>query len=129
MLNGSTAFSGYSSDDIAAAKVFYADTLGLDVKEEMGSLSLSFPRGQRVFIYPKEDHEPATFTVLNFEVDDIDAAVDRLTAAGIRFERYGEEFGQDERGIARDGNGPPIAWFKDPAGNILSIIQTSGGPM
>jgi len=129
MLNGSTAFSGYSANDIEAAKTFYRDTLGFDVSEEMGSLSLSFPGGQRVFIYPKDDHEPATFTVLNIEVDDIEAAVDRLTAAGIEFERYGDAFSQDERGIARDPNGPPIAWFKDPAGNIISVIQTSGGPM
>ena len=129
MLNGHTAFSGYSANDIGAAKAFYGDTLGLDVSEEMGSLNLTFDGGQRVFIYPKDDHEPATFTVLNIEVKDIDAAVDRLTAAGVRFERYGDEFSQDERGISRNENGPPIAWFKDPAGNIISVIQTSGGPM
>ncbi len=129
MLNGSTAFSGYSTNDIAAAKAFYRDTLGVDVSEEMGSLSLTFPGGQRVFIYPKDDHEPATFTVLNIEVDDIDAAVDRLTGGGVRFERYGDEFSQDAKGIARDENGPPIAWFKDPAGNIIAVIQTSGGSM
>jgi catechol 2,3-dioxygenase-like lactoylglutathione lyase family enzyme len=129
MLNGSKAFSGFSSNDIAAAKAFYADTLGLDATEEMGGLNLSFPGGQRVFIYPKDDHQPATFTVLNIEVDDIEAAVDRLSGAGVPFERYGEDFQQDARGIARDPNGPPIAWFKDPAGNIVSVIQTSGGPM
>jgi catechol 2,3-dioxygenase-like lactoylglutathione lyase family enzyme len=129
MLSGSKAFSSYSTNDIPATKTFYADTLGLDVTEEMGALNLSLAGGQRVFIYPKDDHQPATFTVLNIEVDDIDSAVERLTAAGVRFERYGEEFGQDARGIARDENGPPIAWFKDPAGNIVSVIQTSGGPM
>jgi predicted enzyme related to lactoylglutathione lyase len=127
MLSGSKAFSSYSTNDIAAGKRFYGETLGLDVSEEMGSLSVSFPGGQRVFIYPKDDHQPATFTVLNFEVDDIDSAVDRLSSAGIRFERYGDEFGQDERGIARDENGPPIAWFKDPAGNIISVLETSDG--
>ena len=129
MLSGSKAFSGYSTNDIPAARRFYGDTLGLAVDEDMGSLSLSFPGGQRVFIYPKDDHRPATFTVLNLEVDDIDSAVDRLTAAGVRFERYGEEFGQDERGIARDENGPPIAWFKDPAGNIISVLEPSDGSL
>jgi len=127
MLSGSKAFSSYSTNDIAAGKRFYGETLGLDVSEEMGSLSVSFPGGQRVFIYPKDDHQPATFTVLNIEVDGIDAAVDRLTSAGVRFEHYGEEFGQDERGIARDENGPTLAWFKDPAGNIIAVIETSDG--
>ena len=129
MLRGSTAFSGFSSNDIAAAKAFYGETLGLDVSEENGMLDLSFPGGQRVVIYPKDDHQPATFTVLNLVVDDIDAAVDGLTAAGVRFEHYGSEFGQDERGIARGDDGPPIAWFRDPAGNILSVLQTDGSPM
>ena len=102
------AFSGFSSNDLDAAKSFYADTLGLSVHEDFGTLNLELPGGQRVFIYPKENHEPATYTVLNFEVEDIDAAVDRLTAAG----------------ISRGPYGPPIAWFRDPAGNILSVIQT-----
>jgi predicted enzyme related to lactoylglutathione lyase len=124
MLGTSHAFSGFSTDDIPKAMEFYATTLGLDVSEENGMLTLKFPGGHTVLIYPKDDHEPATFTVLNFEVDDIDAAADRLIGAGLTFERYGEMAGQDERGISR-GYGPPIAWFKDPAGNILSIIQTA----
>lgn len=127
MLGDSHAFSGYSSNDIPAARVFYGDTLGLDVREEAeGLMSLRLDGGQRVVIYPKEDHQAATFTVLNFEVPDIEAAVDRLSAAGITFERYGEQFAQDARGIAR-GEGPPIAWFTDPAGNILSLIEVAPG--
>ena len=86
-------------------------------------LTLKFPGGHTVLIYPKDDHQPATYTVLNIEVDDIDAAVDKLTGAGVTMEQYGEGAGQDERGIARE-YGPPIAWFKDPGGNILSVIQT-----
>jgi catechol 2,3-dioxygenase-like lactoylglutathione lyase family enzyme len=123
MLAKRHAFSGFSTNDIPAAKAFYAETLGIEVSEENGMLSLRLGGGQRVLIYPKDDHEPATFTVLNFEVDDIDETVDRLGEAGVRFERYGADAGQDERGIARD-YGPPIAWFTDPAGNILSVIQT-----
>ena len=124
MLGDSHAFSGFSTDDVARAKEFYGGTLGLDATEENGMLTLKFPNGQSVVIYPKgDDHQPATFTVLNFPVDDIDAAVDRLVAAGVTFERYGGDFGQDERGIARDDYGPPIAWFKDPAGNILSLLE------
>lgn len=121
MLKDRPAFSGFSADDIGRARAFYADTLGVDVSEENGMLNLALAGGQRVLIYPKEDHRPATFTVLNFEVDDIDAAVADLTAKGVGFERY-EGAGQDEHGIARE-YGPPIAWFTDPAGNILSVIQ------
>lgn len=125
MLTDRPAFSGYSTNDIPKAKAFYADTLGLDVTEENGMLTLKFPGGHTVIVYPKgEAHEPATFTVLNFQVDDIDATVDQLTAAGVTFERYGPEAEQDERGISRGEFGPPIAWFKDPAGNILSVIKT-----
>jgi catechol 2,3-dioxygenase-like lactoylglutathione lyase family enzyme len=120
MLRDSQAFSGLSSSDIGAARTFYADKLGLEVTEERGMLTLHLAGGGRVLIYPKENHEPATFTVLNFPVDDIDRAADELIAAGVRFERY-DGMTQDERGIAR-GNGPDIAWFKDPAGNILSIL-------
>ena len=123
MLGSSHAFSGFSTNDIPAARTFYADTLGLEASEQDGMLSLTFPGGQRVLIYPKDDHQPATYTVLNFEVADVDAAVDALTAAGITFEHYGPDSGQDERGIQRQW-GPPIAWFKDPAGNILSVIKT-----
>jgi catechol 2,3-dioxygenase-like lactoylglutathione lyase family enzyme len=122
MLKDSKAFSGFSSKDIPASKRFYAETLGLDVSDEMDGLGLHLAGGGEVFIYPKEDHVPATFTVLNFPVDDIEAAVDRLTAAGVAFERY-DGFDQDEKGIARGDEGPAIAWFKDPAGNILSVLQ------
>lgn len=125
MLTNRPAFSGFSTTDIPKAKEFYANTLGLDVSEENGMLSLKFPGGHTVLIYPKgDDHQPATFTVLNFQVDDIDKAVDGLAANGVRFEHYGEGFNQDERGVARDEYGPPIAWFKDNAGNILSVIET-----
>lgn len=122
MLKDSAAFSGFSSNDIPAAKTFYADVLGLEVTEQMGMLDLKFAGGGHGIIYPKPDHQPATFTVLNFPVADVSATVDKLTAAGVVFERYpGME--QDERGIARDSQGPTIAWFKDPAGNILSILS------
>ena len=123
MLKPRSAFSGFSARDTAAERSFYADVVGVDAREEDGMVTLKIG-DQTVIVYPKEDHEPATFTVLNFEVDDIDAAADALAGAGVTFERY-EDFSQDERGIMRD-NGPPIAWFKDPAGNILSIIQTAG---
>lgn len=123
MFKSRSAFSGFSTSDIPRAKEFYAGTLGIDVSEEEGMLSLKWPNGHTVLIYPKDNHEPATFTVLNLEVDDVDAAVDELTAAGVTFEHYGADAGQDERGIARE-YGPPIAWFRDPAGNILSVIQT-----
>jgi catechol 2,3-dioxygenase-like lactoylglutathione lyase family enzyme len=123
MLRDSPAFSGFSSNDIAAAQRFYGETLGVDVSEDHGLLNLRLAGGQRVIIYPKDDHQPATFTVLNFEVADIDAAVDGLTAKGVVFERY-EGMEQDAKGVMRQYP-PPIAWFKDPAGNILSVIQTA----
>ena len=123
MLRESHAFSGFSSNDIPKAKAFYGETLGLEVTEENGMLTLHLATGGRVLIYPKDDHVPATFTILNFPVDDIDGAVDKLTTLGIQFERYPES-GQDDRGIARE-YGPPIAWFKDPAGNILSVLEDS----
>ncbi len=121
MLSTASAFSGFSSNDIGAAKTFYGDVLGVNVTEDEGMLTLKMGQ-QTVLIYPKDDHQPATFTVLNFQVADIDATADALKAAGVEFERY-EDQAQDERGIQRE-YGPPIAWFKDPAGNILSIIQT-----
>jgi catechol 2,3-dioxygenase-like lactoylglutathione lyase family enzyme len=121
MLRDSHAFSGFSSDDIARAKEFYGQTLGLEVTEENGMLNLHLAGGGSVLIYPKPDHQPASFTVLNFPVPDVDQAVDDLTTAGVRFERY-EGASQDERGVSR-GGGPSIAWFKDPAGNILSVLQ------
>jgi catechol 2,3-dioxygenase-like lactoylglutathione lyase family enzyme len=122
MLHDSHAFSGFSTNDIEQARQFYGETLGLDITEQMGVLNVTFAGGGVTVIYPKDNHEPATFTVLNFPVDDIDAAVDRLVAAGITMERY-EGLGQDERGIAREYP-PPIAWFKDPAGNILSVLES-----
>ena len=107
-----------------ASKQFYAETLGLEVEEEMGGLALHLGGGADMFVYPKDDHEPATFTVLNFLVDDIDAAVDRLTAAGVRFEQYEGEIETGREGHrARPARRPTIAWFKDPAGNILSVLQ------
>lgn len=121
MLKDSHAFSGFSTNDIDAARTFYADTLGLDVSDENGMLRLSYAGGGSGIIYPKPNHEPASFTVLNFPVGDVEATVDGLVAAGVVFERY-EGMTQDERGIARDPQGPAIAWFKDPAGNILSVI-------
>lgn len=122
MLTHTGAFSGFSTNDIGAARAFYADTLGIAVKEEEGMLNLDLG-GQRVLVYPKDDHQASTYTVLNFEVADIDAAVDELTAAGVELERY-PGAPQDARGIVREW-GPPIAWFTDPAGNILSVIQVA----
>lgn len=127
MFGDSEAFSGFSADNIAKAKVFYGDILGLDVSEGMGMLTLNLASGGTVIIYPKEDHEPATYTVLNFPVTEIDEAVEKLTALGIEFERY-EEMEADSKGIVRgleSGRGPDIAWFKDPSGNILAVLQDS----
>ena len=123
MFDTKKAFSSFAVPDLAAARTFYADTLGLEVtEEEMGPLlSLHLGDGPATMIYAKPDHSPATHTVLNFPVDDVEQAVDALAARGVEFERY-EGFGQDERGIAR-GEGPLIAWFTDPAGNILSVLQ------
>jgi catechol 2,3-dioxygenase-like lactoylglutathione lyase family enzyme len=118
------AFSGFSVNDLAAAKRFYAETLGLDVSEENGMLTLHIAGDRDILVYPKPDHTPATFTILNFPVDDIDHAVDELTRRGVRFERY-DEIESDERGIVRSAGGPPIAWFTDPAGNVLSVIQVA----
>ena len=122
MLKDSKTFSSFSANDIPKAKQFYAETLGVDVTDEMDGLGLHLGGGD-VFIYPKDDHQPASFTVLNFTVDDVDEAVDRLTAAGVRFEQYTGELQTDEKGIMRASDGgPTIAWFKDPAGNILSVV-------
>ena len=121
MFEHSKAFSGFSVDDIPKARQFYGETLGLRVSEENGLLTLHIAGDRNTLVYPKEDHTPATFTILNFPVDDVDKAVDELTARGVRFERY-EGFDQDEKGVFR-GEGPLIAWFKDPAGNILAVIQ------
>jgi catechol 2,3-dioxygenase-like lactoylglutathione lyase family enzyme len=121
MFENTKAFSGFSVDDVPKAKQFYGETLGLRVSEENGLLWLHLAGDQGVLVYPKENHVPATFTILNFSVDDVDKAVDELASRGVRFERY-EGFEQDEKGIMR-AEGPPIAWFKDPAGNILAVIQ------
>jgi catechol 2,3-dioxygenase-like lactoylglutathione lyase family enzyme len=121
MLGNSKAFSGFAVPDIEAARRFYGETLGLETSEADGLLTLHLAGGRDTMIYPKPDFEPATYTILNFPVEDIDAAVDELSSRGVEFERY-DGFGQDEKGIARDA-GPPIAWFKDPAGNILAVIQ------
>ena len=123
MFNKTKAFSGFAVDDIAAAKKFYGETLGLDVSEEYGMLTLHIDQGGDIMIYPKEDHTPATFTILNFPVVDVDQAVDQLSERGVTFERY-EGFEQDEKGVARGDEGPAIAWFTDPAGNILSVLET-----
>jgi catechol 2,3-dioxygenase-like lactoylglutathione lyase family enzyme len=121
MLAGSKAFSGIAVPDVGAAKAFYGETLGLDVGEEHGILTLRLPGDRPVLLYPKPDHVPATYTVLNFPVDDIEAVVDWLAGRGVEMVRY-DGFEQDERGIMRQG-GPYIAWFTDPAGNILSVLQ------
>ena len=128
MFHDSQAFSGFSTDDIDAAERFYRDTLGVETKrDEMGALELHLATGGLVFIYPKDDHQPASFTVLNFPVADIDAAVDGLTARGVTFENYDSgPMVADAKGIYRGraaDMGPDIAWFKDPAGNILSVLQ------
>ena len=123
-LRESKAFSGFSVDDPAAARSFYADTLGLDVTvvdESMGLMSLDLAGGGTVMIYAKPTHQPASYTVLNFPVAEVEKAVDGLVADGVSFERY-DGFDQDERGISR-GPGPLIAWFTDPAGNVLSVLE------
>ena len=123
MLKDSNAFSGFSANDIPKAKEFYGRTLGLKVSESNGLLTLHLAGGNNVLIYPKPNHTPAMFTVLNFPVDDVDQAVDELTKRGVQFEIYDlPDIKTDRKGIMR-GNGPMIAWFKDPAGNILSVIE------
>lgn len=127
MITIQRSFSSFSVDDLAKAQEFYAKTLSLQVEDTGMGLQLTLPGGGTVHVYPKDDHQPATFTVLNFVVPDIDKAVSELEEKGITFERY-EGFGQDEKGIARGlsvNRGPDIAWFKDPAGNILSVLQNS----
>jgi catechol 2,3-dioxygenase-like lactoylglutathione lyase family enzyme len=117
------AFSGFAVPDVEAAKRFYGDTLGITVTEEEGMLSLHIAGGRDVVVYPKPDHAPANYTILNFPVPDVERAVDELAARGVEFERYPEmEADTDDKGIFR-GGGPLIAWFTDPAGNILSVIE------
>jgi len=122
MFKDTKAFSSFSANDLEQAKDFYGQKLGLEVSQTPEGLDLRLAGGGRLFIYPKPNHEPASFTVLNFVVDDIDHAVDQLGAAGVRFEHYEGDIKTDERGIHRN-DGPMIAWFKDPAGNILSVVQ------
>jgi catechol 2,3-dioxygenase-like lactoylglutathione lyase family enzyme len=121
MFENTRAFSGFAVDDLAAARQFYGETLGLKTSEQYGLMTLHLAGGRDTLVYPKPDHQPATYTILNFEVDDIDAAVDELARRGVRIERY-EGLGQDDKGINRAG-GPYIAWFKDPAGNVLAVLQ------
>ncbi len=121
-------FSGFSVDDIDAARTFYRDTLGLDVSDgPMGNLDIALPAGSHVFVYPKPDHQPATFTILNLVVDDIDAAVDDLNARGVATAIYDDpQLPTDDKGVLRgrsQDRGPDIAWFRDPAGNVLSVLQ------
>jgi len=125
MFKPKTAFSGFSVNDLAKAKAFYTQTLGLQVVEEGVGLRLHLPGGGTAFAYPKDDHQPATFTLLDFVVDDIDEAVDELKSRGVSFDRYAG-MSQDEKGIMRGISqhmGPDIAWFKDPAGNMLAVLQ------
>ncbi len=122
MFKDTPAFSSFAVDDIDKARAFYGETLGLAVSQPMGMLSLQLGGGGNVFVYAKPDHTPATFTVLNFQVDAIDAVVAALKARGIAFEHY-PELGTDAQGISRAAGGPLVAWFKDPAGNILSVVQ------
>jgi catechol 2,3-dioxygenase-like lactoylglutathione lyase family enzyme len=122
MFKDANAFSGFSVDDLGRAKQFYGETLGLTVTENPAGLELQLGNGTTVFVYPKPNHEPAMFTILNFMVANVEQAVDALTAAGVQFERY-EGIESDEKGISRGTGGPTIAWFKDPAGNILSVLE------
>jgi predicted enzyme related to lactoylglutathione lyase len=126
MLNTGKAFSSFSVNDIAKAKDFYGKTLGLEVSSgPEGTLVLELNNSAKAMMYPKPNHQPATFTVLNFPVDNVDQAVDDLSKRGVRFEIYNEpNLKTDQRGISR-GNGPTIAWFKDPAGNILSVLEAA----
>lgn len=122
MFANTKAFSGFAVDDIGKAKEFYEGTLGLRVSEEGDLLVLHLAGDRDTIVYPKPDHAPATYTILNFPVDDVDEAVTTLEGRGVRFEHY-DGLGQDERGISREDGGPTIAWFTDPAGNILSVLE------
>lgn len=122
MLANTKAFSGFAVPDLQKAREFYEGTLGLEVSEEHDLLTLHLAGDRPTLVYPKPDHTPATYTILNFSVADIDKTVDGLAARGVRFERY-DGFDQDERGIAKPNGGPRIAWFTDPAGNILSVLE------
>jgi predicted enzyme related to lactoylglutathione lyase len=121
MFKSTEAFSGFAVDDMQAAQDFYGETLGLDVSSDNGIMTLHLAGDRPTIVYPKPGHVPADFTILNFRVDDIEQAVDDLVARGVKLERY-DGFEQDERAIHR-GGGPYIAWFKDPAGNVLAVLQ------
>jgi predicted enzyme related to lactoylglutathione lyase len=124
MFKNTKAFSGFSVNDLQKAKEFYGEVLELDVVDNpMGLLELKTNGNNNIIIYPKPNHEPATFTILNFPVDDIDKAVDQLIEKGVSFEHYGGQINTDKKGICRSSVGPFIAWFKDPAGNILSVLE------
>jgi catechol 2,3-dioxygenase-like lactoylglutathione lyase family enzyme len=125
LLKDSPAFSGFAVNDLAEAKAFYSETLGLKVTSEaMGLLKLHLAGGNNVLVYPKPGHVPATYTILNFPVDSVDQAVDTLSARGVNFEHYDmPSLKTDAKGICRGPEGPVIAWFKDPAGNILSVLE------
>jgi catechol 2,3-dioxygenase-like lactoylglutathione lyase family enzyme len=122
MFASSKAFSGFAVDDLETARRFYEDTLGLEVSMEHGLLTLHLAGGRDTLVYEKPDFAPATYTILNFPVEDVETAVDELVARGVSFERY-DGFEQDDKGISRGDDGPPIAWFKDPAGNILAVLE------
>ena len=121
MFENTKAFSGFAVDDLEKARQFYGETLGIETSEENGLLTLHLAGDRPTLVYPKPNFTPADYTILNFPVDDVDGAVDELTARGVRFERY-DGLDQDEKGIAH-GRGPHIAWLKDPAGNVLSVLQ------
>lgn len=127
MFNEARPFSGYSVDDLEEAKTFYGEVLGIAIEDTGMGLMMSFPNGQTIYLYEKEDHTPAAYTVLNFPVDDIEAAVDSLVEAGVRMQRYNTlPAEQDSRGILRGksaGMGPDIAWFEDSAGNVLAVLE------
>jgi len=124
MFKQTKAFSGFSVNDLQKAKTFYSEVLGLEVADNpMGLIELHIQGGNRIIVYPKPDHIPATFTILNFPVHNIDVAVDTLSKKGVSFEQYDGQIKTDEKGICRSTHGPDIAWFKDPAGNILSVLE------
>jgi len=126
MLENAHVFSSFSCNDLDAAERFYAGLLGLRTSRgPMGILDIEIGADQHVMLYPKDDHQPASFTVLNFEVADVEAVADELTASGVEMERYGEDFGQDAKGISPAGQGPRMAWFKDPAGNVIAVLETN----
>jgi catechol 2,3-dioxygenase-like lactoylglutathione lyase family enzyme len=123
MFADTKAFSGFAVDDVERARAFYGDTLGVRTSEDHGMLTLHLDGGDRpTLVYPSPGFTPASYTILNFPVENVEAAVDALAARGVAFERY-DGFGQDEKGISRDEGGPPIAWFKDPAGNVLAVLE------